>query len=268
MGTSGPMRTYGSRLPHERSSEVREARCCGATLTDGYGRVQASEHEEGPSRIGWGLSRPYGCSGVGLLRPASRSPDFGNLRTPLRRQCLRPSGTALPGGGGQRASGDRGGASDQSVHGRAPGGGDDSRGDRERGGGSSGDVCGCWVLLGASGPRGGAAWSGGIHRPGPDPSRGEGALGAARSDTGEPVTARSDEAEVTDEAGSGALRAADADGGARVRSDQGEVGIPGDVDAWPGEGRWRVAAGVHCPQPTQARSARGQDSPARASGCA
>ena len=75
-----------------------------------------------------------------------------------------------------------------------------------------------------------------------------------------------DEAEAADRAGSKAIRAADGDGGAGVRSNQAESWLPTVPVARFGEGQRGMVAHLHRPQPAQAlqvRQLRHQPRPAR-----
>ena len=60
-----------------------------------------------------------------------------------------------------------------------------------------------------------------------------------------------DATEVTDQAGSAALRFADANCGAGIRPDQAGPGIPAVPAAGTGEGERRMVADLHRPQPAQ-----------------
>ena len=61
-----------------------------------------------------------------------------------------------------------------------------------------------------------------------------------------------DAAEAADQAGTGTLRPADADGGASVRPDQAGPWLPAVPAAQPGEGEPGMAAYLHRPQPAEA----------------
>ena len=74
---------------------------------------------------------------------------------------------------------------------------------------------------------------------------------APRSHTQPSVSQGPDATEVTDQAGSCALRFADANCGAGIRPDQAGPGIPAVPAAGTGEGERRMVADLHRPQPAQ-----------------
>ena len=87
--------------------------------------------------------------------------------------------------------------------------------------------------------------------PEPDPPRPGCATRAPRSHTQPSVSQGPDATEVTDQAGSAALRFADANCGAGIRPDQAGQGIPAVPAAGTGEGERRMVADLHRPQPAQ-----------------
>ena len=74
---------------------------------------------------------------------------------------------------------------------------------------------------------------------------------APRSHTQPSVSQGPDATEVTDQAGSAALRFADANCGAGIRPDQAGPGIPVVPAAGTGEGERRMVVDLHRPQPAQ-----------------
>ena len=86
---------------------------------------------------------------------------------------------------------------------------------------------------------------------GADPPRPGCAARAPRSHTQPSVSQGPDATEVTDQAGSAALRFADANCGAGIRTDQAGPGIPAVPAAGTGEGEQRMVADLHRPQPAQ-----------------
>ena len=93
------------------------------------------------------------------------------------------------------------------------------------------------------------AWT--VRRAGADPPRPGCATRAPRSHTQPSVSQGPDATEVTDQAGSAALRFADANCGAGIRPDQAGPGIPAVPAAGTGEGERRMVADLHRPQPAQ-----------------
>ena len=87
--------------------------------------------------------------------------------------------------------------------------------------------------------------------PGADPPRPGCATRAPRSHTQQSVSQGPDATEVTDQAGSAALRFADANCGAGIRPDQAGPGIPAVPAAGAGEGERRMVADLHRPQLAQ-----------------
>ena len=87
--------------------------------------------------------------------------------------------------------------------------------------------------------------------PDSDPPRPGCATGAPGSHTQPSVSQGPDATEVTDQAGSAALRFADANCGAGIRPDQAGPGIPAVPVAGTGEGERRMVADLHRPQPAQ-----------------
>ena len=90
-----------------------------------------------------------------------------------------------------------------------------------------------------------------VRRAGADPPRPGCATRAPRSHTQPSVSQGPDATEVTDQAGSAALRFADANCGAGIRPDQAGPGIPAVPAAGTGEGERRMVADLHRPQPAQ-----------------
>ena len=90
-----------------------------------------------------------------------------------------------------------------------------------------------------------------VRRAGADPPRPGCAARAPRSHTQPSVSQGPDATEVTDQAGSAALRFADANCGAGIRPDQAGPGIPAVPAAGTGEGERRMVADLHRPQPAQ-----------------
>ena len=83
------------------------------------------------------------------------------------------------------------------------------------------------------------------------PARPGCATRAPRSHTQPSVSQGPDATEATDQAGSAALRFADANCGAGIRPDQAGPGIPAVPAAGTGEGERRMVADLHRPQPAQ-----------------
>ena len=109
-------------------------------------------------------------------------------------------------------------------------------------------------------------WGGPVHRAGEDPPRLPAAAGAQRTHPQSALSQGPDEAEAADQAGSPEIRAADGDGGAGVRSDQGGPKVPTVPAVGLGEGQRGMVAHLHRPQPAQAlqvRQLRHQPRPAR-----
>ena len=75
---------------------------------------------------------------------------------------------------------------------------------------------------------------------------------APRSHTQASVSPGPDATEITDQAGSAALRVADANCGAGLRPDQARPRLPAVPAAGTGEGPGRVVTDLHRPQPAQA----------------
>ena len=109
----------------------------------------------------------------------------------------------------------------------------------------------CWLLLGKGSRRALCSGRGPVRRAGADPPRPGCATRAPRSHTRPSVSQGPDATEVTDQAGSGALRFADANCGAGIRPDQAGPWIPSVPAAGTGEGGWRMVADLHRPQPAQ-----------------
>ena len=82
-------------------------------------------------------------------------------------------------------------------------------------------------------------------RAGKDPPRQSGAAQAPRSHTQPAVSPGPDATEVTDQAGSAALRFADANCGAGIRPDQAGTGLPAVPAAGTGEGEWSLICTGH-----------------------
>ena len=97
-----------------------------------------------------------------------------------------------------------------------------------------------------------------FRRAGADPPRPGCATRAPRSHTQPSVSQGPDATEVTDQAGSAALRFADANCGAGIRPDQAGPGIPAVPAAGTGEGERRMVADLHRPQPAQTLPLWGQ----------
>ena len=111
--------------------------------------------------------------------------------------------------------------------------------------------CRCWLLLGKGSQRALCSGRGPVRRAGADPPRPGCATGAPRSHTQPSVSQGPDATEVTDQAGSAALRFADANCGAGIRPDQAGPGIPAVPAAGTEEGERRMVADLHGPQPAQ-----------------
>ena len=107
------------------------------------------------------------------------------------------------------------------------------------------------LLLGEGSRRALCSGRGPVRRAGADPPRPGCATRAPRSHTQPSVSQRPDATEVTDQAGSAALRFADANCGAGIRPDQAGPGIPAVPAAGTGEGERRMVADLHRPQPAQ-----------------
>ena len=108
-----------------------------------------------------------------------------------------------------------------------------------------------WLLLGKGSRRALCSGRGSVRRAGADPPRPGCATRAPRSHTQPSVSQGPDATEVTDQAGSAALRFADANCGAGIRPDQTGPGIPAVPAAGTGEGERRMVADLHRPQPAQ-----------------
>ena len=116
---------------------------------------------------------------------------------------------------------------------------------RQRRRSPQGSIRRCWLLLGEGSRRALCSGRGPVRRAGADPPRPGCATGAPRSHTQPSVSQGPDATEVTDQAGSAALRFADANCGAGIRPDQAGPGIPAVSAAGTGEGERRMVADLH-----------------------
>ena len=106
--------------------------------------------------------------GCPRTRPSATSPMPSRASCRQRREGL-PAGVQLPGGGGQRSPGDRGGAGHQPDYGQATGGGDAAGDHRQRRCSPQGSIRRCWLLLGTGSRRAFCSGRGSVRRAGKDP---------------------------------------------------------------------------------------------------
>ena len=161
-------------------------------------------------------------------------PDSRIMPGPGGRAGL-PAVLQLPGGGGQLPPGHCGGSGHRPTLGQAAGGSHGGGDHRQRGRGAERSIRRRRVLLGQGGGWAIRPGSGPVRRAGEDPPRPGVGASAPGPHTQGPLTQGPDAPQAAYEAGPGALRAQDGDGGTGVRPDQAGPGLPAVPAAGPGE---------------------------------